>query len=225
MVGQVGLVLDDDGPGSSGVAVEVRDRPPLVGAERPRGVEHENDEVGLVTRTPRPPNPFVLDRVARFTHSGRVHQSDRNPVEVEPLLEGVARRARKCRDDRSLALEQAIEQRGLPHVRQPREDDRRSLAHETARAETRQQGAALCAHGADSGRERSGDEMRPGLVHELDGRLGAGDEVDERLAQRKDASRKGALRLRQGRACLVERACLDEIADRLRACEVEASVP
>src|SRR5262249_30082767 len=155
----------------------------LLWVERPRRIEDDDAQLGLACGRARAADSFGLDGAARLAEPGGVDQDHRNPLEVDRLLERVARGPRVRRDDRPLAAEQAVEQGRLADARHARDRDARAAPEELAGAPLPEEAAGEGERLVHSASEPPGAEMNLGLVHELDRRLAAGDQVDQEIAQ------------------------------------------
>ena len=113
--GVVGLVGDDE----HGLVGAPQDRRDLLvdGRDARRGVDDEQDDVGLLDREQHLLADGGLEALGRARHEpARVHEVERAAVPLDVAVEAVARHAGLVVHDRVAALGEAVEERALAHV-------------------------------------------------------------------------------------------------------------
>ena len=85
-------------------------------------VHHPQHQIGFRQCSLRPLDALGLQTLG-VAQAGGVDQFDRPAVERDPHADRVARRARDLRHDRPLIPREGVDERTLPDVRRPRDDD------------------------------------------------------------------------------------------------------
>src|SRR5262249_10023685 len=116
--GQVDLVCDQQAPGrqlvqEAGLVV--------LGAGPPH--RDQEDQIGGGQFGAGAADADLLHRIVGVAQAGGVGQADRDAVEVERLLDQIARGARHVGDDGPLLPEEGVEQAGLADIGPPGDDD------------------------------------------------------------------------------------------------------
>ena len=167
----------------------------VVVGERPRSIEHHDRQIGDANRGLRARDAFLLHDIRRVANAGRIDQRQRQPADVGPLGQQVARRARDRRDDGAVGVQQRVEQARLADVR--RADDRHGAPSRTSRPRS------ACASSASmraitpaiaSPRFLRRHEVIA-LVREIERRLEPRDDVEQIAFDRRDRRRQRALRV------------------------------
>ena len=85
----------------------------ILGCERNRRVDHDERQGSHLLRLLRACDTFGLDRIVRLANPGRVHERDRNTVDVDAFGDQIPRRPWHIRDDGARGADERVEQAGL----------------------------------------------------------------------------------------------------------------
>ena len=190
-------------------------------ARRVHDVEHEVRAAHLHARAPQ---ALDLDHVVGVAQARGVHDVDRQAVDVDPLAQQVARRARDLGDDRRVVARERVQQGRLAGVRPARDHDVQPVAQRPALARrVRDRREALADLGEPVAHFLRLEELRV-LVRKVDRRLDVGAQLHHAQRERPDLARELAGQRAQRRARRLGRSRGDEVGDRLRLHEVELAV-
>ena len=221
-------------PGQPVDLVEHRQQP-LPGAERQlegrngaavqrRRIDHPHDDLRPLDGAHRPLDPHPFEAVLRMADPRRVEDAERDPVDRQPLLDYIARRAGDFRDHRPLLLQQLVEQRRFSDIRRPNDRYGDPLLEGVAEGERAAQPLRLGVDLLQQRRELAAVGEIDLLLAEVELQFEQGREVHQPLAQPVERRRVAAAQLVRRQRMGGPGGGGDQIGHRLGLCQIEFPV-
>ena len=95
-------------------------------------IEHDEHEFRRRARLNAARHALAFDPIARVARARRVHERQRQALDVDALGHQVASRSWHIGDDGPVGADERVEEAGLPDVRPTGDHDRRAVAQQTA---------------------------------------------------------------------------------------------
>ena len=193
-------------------------------AQRTRSIDHHEHEIRRLRRGARALNAFTLDDLLGLADARGVDERDRDAADVAALGQQVARRAGDLRDDRAIGADECVEEARLSNVGAADDRDLAAFTNHAALTRAGEQRADLRVHDGERGAHFVGHDEVIALVREIERRFQLDDEIEQRLADLRHRARERAVELIEGLPRLRRRHRVDQIGDRFRLHEIDASV-
>jgi hypothetical protein len=196
----------------------------LRGSLRGARIDHVQDPVRAPHLVPRAADALRFGGIGRLAQPRGVDQVERQPVEVHPLTQHVAGRARRVGHDGDLIADEPVEKARLAGVGFAGDHHRQPLAEQRALGGRRFDGAEALEHACQAiGDRRRGPNIDL-FVRKVDRRLDVHAKVREQRLELPDARRKLPPHGAHRRACGRFGAGVDQIGHRLRLRDVHLAV-
>ncbi len=220
LAGQVDLVADDGDRLTGGHRRNLAQRACHIA----RGIDDEQHAIGARNFGSRPAHAFGLDNIGAFMQPRRIHDVQRQTVDLYPLAQDVARRAGNVRDDGSIGAGERVQQRGFPGVRRTGDHDRESVVQQSSLGCGCGERFELFAHGGETQAKRVVRQQVDFLVGKIDGRFDVHAQLDQRFDQRVYACGELSVQRTKRGARGLRGSCIDEIRNGFGLREVHAIV-
>lgn len=203
----------------------------LIGAEREfdrgyrrdRGVDETHDDPGALDAGQRALDAHAFEPVVGGADARRVEEPEADPVDVDALLDHVARRAGDLRDHRPILAQQAVEERRFADVRRADQRDGDTLLDRVAQPERVVQAVDLPTDALHRLAQLPAVGELHILLREIQLQFQQGDQLQQPVAQPVERRRVAAAQLCRGQRMGRARRGGDQIGDGLGLREVELS--